>query len=431
MRIGHENHNISYKSDGDEGGDDPDPEVEKQLKELKDNLLLETDAKAKAQIEKEIKALEDKLPTKAQVVALKKELDQMKADAVKNQKALDDLIAKGAAPSVTAPFMSTADRLEKVLTEKEAQLKAYKNGEGKGFSITMDRKVVGNMGSSANLTGTYFVTPQVVPGVILQPYEEVHLRNILPVGQTNSNVIRYVRDNGGEGGPGMVDEAGTKPQMDRDLQILDANVRKIATYMRVPEEMMDDIPYLSSFLTQVGTEEVMLLEDEQILYGDGLGQNLSGLEENSTAFDDALLTDIEDPNEFDVLRAGRTQARLLRRRPTVALVNPADYFRMESTKDSTGNYMLLGGGNGIQPGRNVSGLTIIDHTSVEEDDFFIIDPRAAQIFDRTGLSVRFYDQDQDNAIKNLITIVIEKRLALPIYYETGIIFGTFSGAIGS
>jgi HK97 family phage major capsid protein len=203
--------------------------------------------------------------------------------------------------------------------------------------------------------------------------------------------------------------------------------------MRVPEEMMDDIPYLQSFLTQIGTEEVMLVEDEQILYGDGNGQNLSGLAENSTAFSGAGLGlgggSNPTPNHFDVLRAGRTQARLLKRRPTVALVNPADYYKMESTKDSTGNYMLLGGGNGINPGRNVSGLTIIDHTEVEPDDFFIIDPRAAQIFDRTGLSIRFYDQDQDNAIKNLITIVIEKRIALPIYYTTGIIYGTFTDAI--
>lgn len=404
-----------------------------KLKELKDSLATETEQKAKSQIEKEIKALEAKLPTTEQVKALQDELKEMKSREEKNQKALDELIAKGQQqPAFTGP-LTLADQMGAKLAPHEAALKQYKEGNGKGFSISLDRKVVGNMGSSANLTGSYFVPPQVVPGVVLQPYEEVHMRNILPVGQTNSNVIRYVRDMGGEGGPGMVAEAGTKPQMDRDLQIFDANVRKIATYMRVPEEMMDDIPYLQSFLSQVGVEEVMLLEDEQILYGDGTGQNLSGLETNSTPFSGTGLGiaggSLPTPNHFDVLRAARTQARLLKRRPTVALVNPGDFYKMESTKDTTGNYLFLGGGNGINPGRNVGGLTIIDHTAVEPDDFFVLDPRAAAIFDRTGLSVRFYDQDQDNAIKNLITIVIEKRLALPIYYTTGIIFGTFTDAI--
>jgi HK97 family phage major capsid protein len=382
---------------------------------------------------KEIKALEAKLPTADQVKGLQDEIITLKSTLEKTVKAQDEMLAAQKNQPTGVGPVTAADHLEAKLTEKADNLKGYRSGEGKGFSITMSRKVVGNMSSSGSLTGNYFVAPQTVPGVFLQPYEEVHLRNILPVGQTNSNVIRYVRDNGGEGGPGMVAEGGTKPQLDRDLQILDANVRKIATYMRIPEEMMDDIPYLSSFLTQIATEEVMLLEDEQILYGDGTGQNLSGFEVNSTAFSGTGLGiaggTIPVPNHFDVLRAARTQARLLKRRPTVALVNPGDYYKMESTKDSTGNYMLMGGGNGINPGRNVSGLTIIDSTAVEPDDFFVIDPRAAAIYDRTGLSIRFYDQDQDNAIKNLITVVVEKRLALPIYYTNGIIFGTFEAAI--
>lgn len=431
MRIGEGHHNIAYKSDAEQKAEDDAAALQKQLKDLRDNLATETDAKMKKQFEAEIKALEEKLPTAIQVKTLQDQVKKLTDDAALNQKAIDDLVAKGTDVQIPAQFLTASDRIEKMLTEKKAQLAAYKSGDGKGFSIQMDRKVVGNMGSSANLTGTYFVPPTLVPGVTLLPYEEVHMRNILPVGQTDSNVIRYVRDMGGEGGPGMVAEAGTKPQMDRDLQVFDANVRKIATYMRVPEEMMDDIPYLSSFLTQVGTEEVMLLEDEQILYGDGTGQNLSGLKVNATAFSGAGLGlgTAGTPNEFDVLRAARTQARLLKRRPTVALINPGDYYKMESTKDTTGNYLFLGGGNGINPGRNVGGLTVIDHTVVEPDDFFVIDPRAAAIFDRTGLSVRFYDQDQDNAIKNLITIVIEKRMALPIYYTTGIIYGTFNAAI--
>lgn len=360
---------------------------------------------------------------KAELETTKQQLKETRDNLDKVIKAQDELIAEAQKQQLNGG--NPVNPLEKALTEKEAMLKAYKDGNGKGFTIQMDRKVVGNLSSSTSLTGSYFVTPQVVPGVILQPYEEVHMRNILPVGQTNSNTIRYVRDNGGEGAPTTVAEGAGKPQIDRDLQILDAPVRKIACYMRVPEEMMEDIPYLQSFLTQIGIEEVMLVEDDQILNGDGNGQNLSGLIENATAFNAALIAEVDAPNEFDILRAARTQGRLAKRRPTVALVNPGDYYNMTSRKDTTNNYLLLGGGNGINPGRNVDGLTIIDHTIIDPGTWLVLDPRAAAIFDRTGMSVRFYDQDQDNAIKNLITIVIEKRLALPIYYTNGLITGTF------
>lgn len=362
---------------------------------------------------------------KAELETTKKELKETRENLDKVIKAQDELIAEAQKQQLNVPGATFADQLGKALTEQEKMLKAYREGNGKTFTITMDRKVVGNLSSAGNITGSYFVPPTLVPGVIIQPYEEVHMRNILPVGQTNSNTIRYIRDMGGEGVPTTVAEGATKPQIDRDLQIFDAPVRKIACYMRVPEEMMDDIPYLQSFLTQIGIEETMLVEDEQVLNGNGVGQNLSGLIPNATAFNTALLADVTAPNEFDILRAARTQGRLARRRPTIALVNPGDYYDMTSRKDTTNNYLFLGGGNGIQPGRNVDGLTIIDHTIIDPGQWLVLDPRAAAIFDRTGLSVRFYDQDQDNAIKNLITIVIEKRLALAIYYTNGLITGEF------
>jgi HK97 family phage major capsid protein len=268
----------------------------------------------------------------------------------------------------------------------------------------------------------------VVPGIVMSPFNEIHMRNILSTGSTNSNVIRHMRDNGGEGGPTTVAEGAAKPQMDRDLSIVDAPVRKIATHLRVPEEMIEDIPFLTSFLTEVGTEEVLAVEDAQILYGDGTGQNLTGLGTSGsfTAFA-AGTSVVATPNEYDVLGAAAKQMRVAKRTPSIALVSPTNYYDMISRKDSTGNYILQGGGNGIQP--NIAGIPVVQLNQVAAGDFFVIDRRAAQIFFRSNISVRFYEQDQDNAIKNLVTIVIEERLALPIYFVNGIIKGTFSAGI--
>jgi HK97 family phage major capsid protein len=282
------------------------------------------------------------------------------------------------------------------------------------------------MGSATNLTGSYFVTPDTRAGIVLRAYEEAHMRNLLPVGRTDSNLIRHVRDNGGEGGPAMVAEGTTKPKMDRDLSIEDANVRKIATYLRIPEEMIEDIPYITGFLTSMGTQEVLKFEDAQILYGDGTGQNLSGLFTNATAFAAGAAV-LPDPNRFDVLRAARMQMRKSLRRPTFALLSPFDYFMMTSKKDSTGNYILQGGGNGLVP--NLDGVPLYEHSAVADGDFLLGDRMAAEIDFRANLSIRFFEQDQDNAIKNMVTVVIEERLALPIYYTNGFVKGTFATAI--
>jgi len=403
-------------------------QLQEQLKTLKDNLATETDAATKKMIEKQIADLKAGMPTADQMKTLNEEIKTLKEDAKKNQEAIDKMVAKGLETPLTGAPQTLGNMVSKELTGKKDTLKSFK-GSG-GFTIEVDQtKAVGNFASATSLTGTYFVPPTNVPGVPGdRPYERVHMRDILPVGQTNSNVIRYVRDNGGEGAPAMVAEGGTKPQMDRDLAIIDAPVRKIAVYMRLPEEMIEDIPYLQSFLTQIGMEEVMLVEDAQILYGDGTGSNISGLFTNATAFAAGTSVIGASANQYDTLRAARKQARLLRRYPTVALVNPGDYYDMTSRKDTTNNYLFLGGGNGINIGPSVEGMRVVEHTAITAGDFLVIDPMAAAIFDRAGMSIRFYDQDQDNAIKNLITIVIEKRLALAIYYTTGLIKGTFATA---
>jgi hypothetical protein len=62
------------------------------------------------------------------------------------------------------------------------------------------------------------------------------------------------------------------------------------------------------------------------------------------------------------------------------------------------------------------------------DKFIVGDRNYATIAVRAGISVRFYDQDQDNAIKNLVTVVIEERLALVVKRTDAFIYGDFSDA---
>lgn len=397
---------------------------------ISDNVKSQLEASEKSinkNVDDKIKQANDSLREDIQ-----KSVKEAKELAEKNTEAIDEIKAKqgtlmnGPLGAVKSFFSELGEKLQ----EKSDKLKEYKESK-KGFQIEMAAKAVGNMGSSASLTGSYFVTPTVMPGITIKLYEETHMRDLLPVGQTNSNTIRYVVDNGGEGGPTMVAEAGTKPQIDRDLEIKDSPVRKIATYFRVPEEMIEDIPYLQSFLAQIGVEEVQAVEDTQVLYGDGTGQNLSGFNTLGTSFAAGTSVVGASANEFDVIGAAKKQLRVAKiGGPLVALLSPVDYYNMRYVrKDTTNNYLFQGGGNGINLGLQVDGVQILEHTSVVANDFFVFSPRAAMIYDRAGTTVRFYDQDQDNAIKNLITIVIEKRVALCIHRPAGIIKGTISAAI--
>ena len=57
----------------------------------------------------------------------------------------------------------------------------------------------------------------------------------------------------------------------------------------------------------------------------------------------------------------------------------------------------------------------INGTDGNVDDFLVADfPQLTTLFDREGMSVRFYEQDQDNVVKDLVTVQISGRLALPL-----------------
>lgn len=421
--------NVAYKTDGKDDDDDDDVAV-KELRKLGQKHQKSVD-ELKADYQKAQKALED---SQSEIETLKKE---SKSADEEIQKAKAE--AKAAADKVEAlekklstefaegrkGVKSFEQSFEETLGKKE-HVDAIKSRQP-NYPVELSVKAVGDMGSAANLTGAYFVAPDVKPGIIIRPYDQLHMRDLLPIGRTTSNLIRHVRDNGGEGGPGMVAEMGTKPQMDRDLSIEDAPVRKVATHIRVPEEMIEDIPYLVSFISNIGVEEVMAVEDAQIIYGDGTGQNLSGLFTNATAFAPGATAIVASPNRFDVVRAARMQMRKLKRVPSFCLVSPLDYYLMTSVKDSTGNYILQGGGNGLVP--TLDGVPIVEMNQMVDNDFLLGDRRSAEINFRQNVVLRFFDQDRDNAIKNAITIVIEERLALPIYYTNGLIKGTFTAGI--
>jgi HK97 family phage major capsid protein len=269
-------------------------------------------------------------------------------------------------------------------------------------------------------------------------FEMRHVRDVCRVVPQGEGTDAYViRDGGAEGGPTSVGVGLVKPQSDRDWVKTVIPITKIAHYYKIPEEYLQDIAWMQDEVTGVGVEELLAKEDTMFLTNSAGGEFL-GLNQtlNSTAFVvPTSLADIftganRDANEYDVLVAALTQLRIANPSSVanVCLLHPGDYARLLLEKDLDNNY-IFGAPNAAIP--TVLGVSIIPHTSVTSDKFFIGDFSKVKVGVRTPLSVRFYDQNESDAIYNLVTVVIEERVTIAADRADRIIYGDFSDAMTS
>lgn len=365
------------------------------------------------------------------------ELKQYKVDAEKaateNQKALDDLIAKSQKIEVKADPLTPGKAIAEEMEKNKEAITGYTT-KGRR-AVQFDVKTVGNIGANSNITVSG--TPAFYPGPGLwepgrKPYEIRHIREFLRVVPQPAGMDTFViRMTTQEGGPTSVGVGAIKPQSDIDWVKTLVPITKIAHYYKVPEEYLADIPWMQDEISGVGVEELLVLEDTKILTNSAGGEFL-GLNQtfNSTAYSTpaslaGIFTGSIEANNYDVLVAAWTQLRVLKSTPTGVLMNPIDYAAMILVKSTTGEY-IFGAPNQSIP--NLFGAPIVPHTAVTSDKFFVGDFTKVKVGVRSGLSVRIYDQNEDDPIKNLVTVVIEERITMAADRADRVIYGDFSDA---
>lgn len=407
------------------------PEEMEALKGALSEVESKMGTKAADQIKGHLEVAEKKLAEKyeGELSDLKKfKVDAEKAMA-ENQKWIDEQIADAKKLEV-----KTGNSITKAFEENKDKLAAYSKNR---TPIAFEIKDVGNIGANSNLSVSG--TPAFQHGSALwepgrKGYEVRHIRDLCrvvpaPIGQDTY----VVRDNGGEGAPTSVGAGAAKPQSDRDWVKTVVPYTKIAHFYKVPEEYLQDIAWMQSEIAGIGVEELLALEDTKALTNSAGGEFL-GLNQtfNSTAYSTptallAKFTGSIEANNYDVMVAAWTQLRIANASSmaNACLVNPGDYAALLLEKDLDGNY-VFGSPNQVVP--NLFGVAIVPHNSITTDKFYIGDFNKVKFAVRTPLSVRFFDQDQDDAIKNLVTVVIEERISMAADRADRIIYGDFGDA---
>lgn len=223
-----------------------------------------------------------------------------------------------------------------------------------------------------------------------------------------------------------VAEGGLKPASDFTPAVVKWDIEKLATHIKFSQEMLEDFPQLTSYISTRWIELLKQVEDSKLLYGTG-ASDIKGLTVSGAAWVDNLASQYVD--RYMVLDSATTQVQNAGFTPNYVLLNPTDAMKMRQDRDSTGApyFFMLGTQN--QP-MTINGCTIIPTPAMILGDFLVGDfNRGAQIWDRRAANITFYDSNEADALTNTILAVIDERLALVTYQSSAFCFSSFASAL--
>ncbi|QDP54271.1 MAG: putative major capsid protein [Prokaryotic dsDNA virus sp.] len=295
----------------------------------------------------------------------------------------------------------------------------------KGHSRSAKFEVKADMTIAADFTGDV-IPAQRVPGYKFDPTRSVHVRQLIPVGSTTSDVVRFVKESGYSNGVAPKNEGAALAQSDFDMTATDANTQKIGTYFRISEEMLNDTPQLTSYLSSRAPEKLLQVEDTQILNGDGNAPNLSGIITDAADFAaGGFANAIESANEFDVLTCALNQLSLANYTADYIMMNPTDFHKILLLKASTNEYLVKDWNQGLQP--RINGVPVILTTAITSDKYLLGNfGVGTQLWVRDNVSVEFFREDGTNVQDGFVTVRCQERVALTNYLPNAFVNGDFS-----
>lgn len=363
-----------------------------------------------------------------------------KADYEQYVKKLDDLGAK--AQEVASQMLALEQKLARPIGGTMHQIKSLGQQvveddavkammEGKSARATinlknLEMKAAGPITSDSASAGV-LVQPERL-GLITPPEQPLLVRGLLMPGTTTSNALEYPKEKlfTNSAAP-QTAELAMKAQSDITFEMVSTTVKTIAHFMYASKQIMDDAPQLASYINGRLIYGLKLAEEQQILLGDGTGQNLLGLMPQATAYDDTLeaLLDIKNKNKMDVLRVAMLQVQLAMYPSSGIVLHPTDWAAITLSKDANGNYQIA------WPQSTVSqilwNLPVVPSMSMPQGQFLVgAFTLAAQLFDREQANIAISYEDRDNFVKNAVTIRAEERLALAVYRPQAFVKGSFA-----
>ena len=279
---------------------------------------------------------------------------------------------------------------------------------------------------STDPKGGILVSPQTVAGVLTPPQEDLRIRDLLNVQRTTSNAIEYIVETGFTNASAVAPEKSLKPQSDLTFDIESATVKTLAHWIPATRQIIQDAPMLRNYVDGRLTYGLALTEEAQILYGDGVGDNMAGIMTNPNVQNVGGVAAAD--TRIDHLRRAITRTLLAGYPATGIVLHPSDWEDIELQKGTDGHYIWVSVVNGGET--RLWRVPVVQSTGMNEGEFLVgAFGLAGQLWDREQANVRISEHHADYFARNMLAILAEERLALTVYRPEAFVRGAFTAAV--
>ncbi len=266
------------------------------------------------------------------------------------------------------------------------------------------------------------------PGMNMLPVRPPSISDLLTKVSTKAQFINWVSETSYTSAAAGVTEGNTKPESSVALQVNRMPVETIAHYMRCPLQLASDVESFEDYLVKRMGDMLRVKCEDLYLYGNGTAPNLLGITNFSGI---QTYTQISTENRIDAIRNALNKLESTWYPWADAIMlHPNDAAKMELLKDSQGRYLWPTFGQFATGyhSKVLFGVPVIVTTAVTESTFLLGNfAQGATLYERQDATVDVSFSDQDNFIKNLMTIRLELRQSLVPEYPKAFVLGTFRG----
>lgn len=321
-----------------------------------------------------------------------------------------------AAPTLGEHFVkSIGDQLGELAARKGHTVAAPE------FKAATDTIAVGDGGDLVPLLTDYDRT------IVKPKRQRPVIADLLGTGTVSGNAVSYFVEGADYGDFATVAEGAAKPQMSFDppTAVVDP-VRKIAGWIKVTDEFLEDLPYLKTEIDIRLMHKLAMFEEAQLFRGDGVGTNIRGIL-NRTGVQLETANGADDLADA-IFRAMTKISTATDLTATGVIINPVDYQALKLQRDGNGQYYGGGfftgpyGNGGYTAFQPIWGLTPVVSPVAEAGKPVVgAFDLATTLYRKGGIRLAATSSHEDDFTNNKVTIRAEERIALAVRVPAAIV----------